>query len=109
MCTMPSTIRSLASSKSSFFAMSPRKTPMKPQTPKQVKPWDAPFARTGDTNEDDLYNAIGRALTDWEFVEKALARIFAAFTGTVAYPSAGPSVRAYGALRLRLGSWRHGF
>jgi hypothetical protein len=49
-------------------------------------------------NEDDLYKAIAKALTDWEFVEEALARIFAAFTGTVAYPQPGPSVSAYGAI-----------
>jgi hypothetical protein len=81
-----------------FIPMPPRKPkPPKPPTPK-VNPWDPPFARTADANEDDIFKAVGKALTNWEFVEEALARIFAALVGTVAYPRAGPAVRAYGSI-----------
>jgi hypothetical protein len=92
-------ICTVASSRSGFLAMPPRKPkPPKPALPEKVNPWDPPHALQGDANESAIYETIGRSLTDWEFVEEALARIFAALVGTVAYPRAGPAVRAYGSI-----------
>jgi hypothetical protein len=78
--------------------MPPRKPkPPKPPTPPAKKPWDAPFALKGDSSEDDLFKAVGRALTDWEFVEEALARIYVALMRSDIH-TPNPAIRAYGAV-----------
>ena len=79
--------------------MPPRKPkPPKPATPPKVNIWDPPHATQGDTTENEIFEAVGRAITDWEFVEEELARIFAALVGTVGHPRPGPAVRAYGSI-----------
>jgi len=78
--------------------MPPRKPkPRKPATPKPRHPWEPPFALKGDSSEDDLFKAVGRALTDWEFVEEVLARVYAALMRSDLY-SPNPAIRAYGAI-----------
>jgi hypothetical protein len=91
-------IRTVSSSSPGFLTMPPRKPkPPKPPTPPARKSWDAPFALKGDSSEDDLFKAVGRALTDWEFVEEALARVYAALM-RCDLNSPTPAVRAYGAI-----------
>ena len=61
-------------------------------------PWDIPPRRNhGDFNARDLFAAIGEALTEWEQVEAACARLFAVLV-SVSRKSTyhAPAIRAYG-------------
>ncbi|MFM9938862.1 MAG: hypothetical protein ACKVP7_05135 [Hyphomicrobiaceae bacterium] len=47
--------------------------------------WDRPPPeRRGDIDVDDIYVAVGRALSEWSMVEIALGRLYAALDGTPA-------------------------
>jgi hypothetical protein len=53
----------------------------------------------GDSDENSIFNAVGRALTEWEQVESACARLFALLVSANqrrAYHA--PAVRAYGCI-----------
>jgi hypothetical protein len=60
--------------------------------------WDIPPRPShGETNENFLFAAIGRALTEWEHVEAACAELFAIFVSVsrkAVYQA--PAIRAYG-------------
>jgi hypothetical protein len=61
-------------------------------------PWDIrdPSPR-GDADENTIFNAVGRALTEWEYVETACARLFAVFVSAHQRKTYhAPAVRAYG-------------
>jgi hypothetical protein len=94
-------IRSVASSRSGFFAMPPRKPkPQKNSTPPIRKAWDIrPKSAKGSATADDIYRAVGMALTSWEYVENALADAFTLFVGAPEEsPPRVPALRAYGAI-----------
>jgi hypothetical protein len=78
----------------------PKPPSLKVPTPKQPKPWDIrPKHTTGDGTADDVFRAVGMALTRWEFVEVALADIFTIFIGAPEIsPPSEPAVRAYGSI-----------
>ncbi|MHB8268236.1 hypothetical protein [Bradyrhizobium sp.] len=63
--------------------MSPRKAkPKKPPTPKTSKPWDIrPTQPTGSPSDDDVYLAVGKALTAWEGIEIRLSEMYLLFIG----------------------------
>ncbi len=64
------------------------------------KPWDiTPWPETGDNNPDTIYVAVGKALTYWEFVEQAVAQLFAfVSSSTSKLDTTMPSIRAYGSV-----------
>jgi hypothetical protein len=64
------------------------------------KPWDiTPWPETGDSNPDTIYVAVGKALTHWEFVEQAVAQLFAFVSSSNSgLDVTSPSIRAYGAI-----------
>lgn len=61
-------------------------------------PWDVPKPEpVGTPNADQLYNAIGRALSAWEPVEAACARIFAYLVSApMEWHEISPAMRAFG-------------
>jgi hypothetical protein len=61
-------------------------------------PWDVPKPELiGTPNADQLYIAIGRALSEWEPVEAACARIFAYLVGApIEWHEVSPAMRAFG-------------
>jgi hypothetical protein len=62
------------------------------------KPWDIvePASR-GDVDENAIFNAVGRALTEWEALEVECAKLFAVFVSANHKKSYhAPAVRAYG-------------
>src|ERR1700726_723693 len=63
-------------------------------------PSDAPlWLPIGDQEADEVYRALGKALSSWELVEEALARLFGLFTSTThQYPQMAPAIRAYGSV-----------
>src|SRR5256885_1916125 len=64
-------------------------------------PWDMPVSgplRPGNKNPDDLYLAVGRALTKWEGLEAEMSALFAVVTGGTDQWYYVPSTRAYGAV-----------
>jgi hypothetical protein len=66
------------------------------------KPWDTrPAAKTGEKKDSAIYEAVGRALSQWEHLESKLADLFAFMVGTYREPGLAPSqpaLRAYGAV-----------
>jgi len=47
-----------------------------------VNPWDPfPFPATADPNESDTYYGVGEVLSQWEFLEFTLARMYSVFVG----------------------------
>lgn len=73
--------------------------PRKPPTPKTLKPWDIRSASKGSDTSNELYMAVGRALSAWEGVENALADAFTLLIGArEIVPPVVPAVRAYGAV-----------
>jgi hypothetical protein len=95
------TIRSVASSIVGFSAMPPRKP--KPPTPKASNPWDIPERPTTPTKDpNDIFRAIGDALSSWESVEHYTAMIFTLLVAEnppkLPLPHSGPAVRAYGSV-----------
>jgi hypothetical protein len=62
-------------------------------------PWDIPpWPKTGSETAEEVYTAIGRALTSWEWAEQGLANIFAVLTGVLDVLPISPAVQAYGAV-----------
>jgi hypothetical protein len=63
-------------------------------------PWDIPpWPDRGDDEPDQLYRAVGKALTSWELIEEVMARLFGLFTSTThQYPQTAPAIRAYGSV-----------
>lgn len=60
-------------------------------------PWDPPpWPDKGDASYNDLYAAVGEALTAWEYAEDALSFLFARLVGASGAVDAAPAVRAYG-------------
>jgi hypothetical protein len=67
------------------------------KTPKSPNPWDRPEApKTGDQDDGALYEAVGRALSEWERLEGRLAVLFSFLIG-LDVPSEA-AVRAYGSI-----------
>jgi hypothetical protein len=67
-----------------------------------LKPWDdRPHPKRGDKRASTTYEAVGRALTQWEYLETRLAELFSQLVGgewpadDVPYT---PAVRAYGSV-----------
>jgi hypothetical protein len=68
-----------------------------------MKPWDdRPHPKRGDKKADITYAAVGRALTQWEYLEAKLAELFSQLVGGE-WPSGDdvpyhPADRAYGSV-----------
>ena len=59
-----------------------------------LNPWDIPPPPShGDFDEEVLFAAIGRALTEWEKVETVCAELFAVFVSVSQTPLSGASVQ----------------
>ena len=69
---------------------------------KILQPWETrPPAKVGEKNDATIYEAVGRALSDWEHLESKLADLFAFMVGNYREPGLAPSqpaLRAYGAI-----------
>ena len=66
--------------------------------PNELKPWDRrPYPQHGDQDQDEIYTAVGRALSAWERYEAALAFLLANLVGPNEIPL--PAQRAYAAVR----------
>jgi len=63
-------------------------------------PWDPRDpSPMGDSDENAIFNAVGRALTEWEQVENACARLFAIVVSVNQRRTYhAPAVRAYGCI-----------
>lgn len=61
------------------------------------KPWEpTPWPDEGNAGHDEIFLAVGKALSHWELVETAIAGLFAAvIAGASAAPPAGSAARAY--------------
>jgi hypothetical protein len=69
-------------------------------SPVMQNPWDqCPIEPHGDGDVDQIYLAVGRALSTWETLEENLGRVFAALCGS---NGEGPA-RAYGAVSSNSG------
>ena len=81
----------------------PRNKHQAPKTPVKSKPWDRPttLPSTGDSDPNEIYLMVGRALTRWETVEEHLGQIFALLIG-LQEPSLA-AVRAFGAIATNRG------
>lgn len=64
------------------------------------KPWEIRDpSPQGDADENNIFNAVGRALTEWENIESECARLFAVFVSAHQRRSYyAPAVRAYGSV-----------
>ncbi len=61
-------------------------------------PWDIPpVPEDGDHDIFTTFAAVGRALTEWEHVEGALAQVFSFLVGAE-WTTTEPAVRAYGSV-----------
>lgn len=68
-------------------------------TPRQTKPWHLPAREAdGDESPDQLYTAVGKALSNWEQIENQLANLFATLVGAKIKANPAPAVRAYGTI-----------
>ena len=67
-----------------------------------LKPWDdRPRPKRGDKNANTTYAAVGRALTQWEYLEAKLAELFSQLVGGEWSGDGAPyhpAVRAYGSV-----------
>jgi hypothetical protein len=68
-----------------------------------ANPWDVPpTLPESDMSFENLYRAVGEALSTWEGVENELAQLFAAFVGAEAnfknWEATIPAIRAYGSV-----------
>jgi hypothetical protein len=69
-----------------------------------LKPWDdRPHPQRGDKNTNATYEAVGRALSQWEYLEAKLAELFSQLVGGEwpsddDGPSYHPADRAYGSV-----------
>ncbi len=91
---------------SGHIAMLPSNSkPKKLPTPPARKSWDIrPLQPEGSPTEDDVYLAVGRALTAWERIEVQLSELYLFFIGRhYSYPNeyrrtVTASLRAYGSV-----------
>lgn len=63
--------------------------------------WDRPYTpdfRGGDETKQEIYVAVGTALTAWEELEGEVANLFAHLTGSADQFHLGPAIRAFGAV-----------
>jgi len=59
-------------------------------------PWDdRPWAQQGEKHEDEVFAAVGRALSHWELLEQAVAGLFTLVTVGSCHAPSAPSLRAY--------------
>jgi hypothetical protein len=59
-------------------------------------PWDnQPWAERGENSENDVYVAVGKALSHWELLEQAIAGLFTLVTVGSYYAPSAPTLRAY--------------
>ncbi len=81
-------------------------------------PWDVtPWPKVGNAGHDELFLAVGKALSNWELVENAIAGLFTRVTVGSYYAPTAPAIRAYSAVmsasnriqmvRAALESWLH--
>jgi hypothetical protein len=66
-----------------------------------ANPWDIPPKPTNAPDHpDELYAAVGKALSSWDGVESVLAEVFSLFLGTPIFsnPLQEPGIRAYGSV-----------
>ncbi|MGE8126903.1 hypothetical protein ACQKQD_07985 [Methylobacterium sp. NPDC080182] len=81
------------------MASKPRQNHSKPTSSNL---WDRPpVLPTGDASQDDIYRAVGHALSRWEYLETELAALFALLcdTTSIAPQLAYGSAMAFGARR----------
>jgi hypothetical protein len=85
--------------------MPPRKQkPKKPPTLPPCKPWDIrPISPDGSPSAEDIYQAVGMALSKWELAEIQLSDLYLSFIGAYYGNRCGNSprtaaLRAYGAV-----------
>lgn len=81
-------------------------------------PWDErPWAETGNKSETEIFTAVGRALSHWEFVEQEIAGLFTLVTMGKYCDPVAPAIRAYSSVasshnriqmvRAALDGWLH--
>jgi hypothetical protein len=81
-------------------------------------PWDdRPWATDGERSENDLFLAVGRALSHWELAEHAIASLFSLVTVGSYFDPSAPTLRAYSSVpstgnriqlvRAALEGWLH--
>lgn len=59
-------------------------------------PWDIrPWAERGEKSENDVFVAVGKALSHWELLEQAIAGLFTLVTVGSYYAPSAPMLRAY--------------
>ncbi len=88
-------VRSVFSSTWGLSVMAKNPKPEKP-----LQPWDIrPPSPLGDNDENQIFNAVGQALTEWEHVENACAKLFAVLVSANQRQTYhAPAVRAYGCI-----------
>jgi hypothetical protein len=63
---------------------------------KMSNPWDVrPWAEQGDKSENDVFVAVGKALSHWELAEQAIAGLFTLLTVGSYHAPRVPALRAY--------------
>jgi hypothetical protein len=61
-----------------------------------TNPWDErPWAQQGNKNHDEIFTAVGSALSDWELLEQSIAAVFTLVTVGSYYAPSTPALRAY--------------
>ena len=64
-----------------------------------ANPWDAPpIPEKGASAPEPLYQAVGKALTYWEYVEQAIGGLFTFVATGKFFDASGPALRAYGSI-----------
>src|SRR5271169_5894470 len=59
-------------------------------------PWDdRPWAEDGNKSENDVFIAVGKALSHWELFEQSIASLFTLVTVGSYYAPSVPTLRAY--------------
>jgi hypothetical protein len=64
--------------------------------------WDMPYAekfKAGDSDEDAIFKAVGKALSKWEGLVADLTSVFAVLTATDEPWTFNPAVRAFGSVQ----------
>jgi hypothetical protein len=64
-----------------------------------ANPWDvAPWPDQGNETADEIFRAVGEALSSWELIEQGIATIFTVVTVGGYYAASEPAIRAYGSV-----------
>jgi hypothetical protein len=63
-----------------------------------MNPNQRPWAETGNRSQDEIFTAVGRALSHWELVEGSIATLFTLITLGNYHAPANPMLRAYAAV-----------